>query len=214
LSGDKIMKTVMGLTRALLTLTAATACLTAVPTAHATVAAAAQDKPKQVTLGDLDPRVDAKTVGAPFDPCQIGWAAFPAEVRPEKDTKPRLRAPSADDVFRTGCRYDNGETVSTNKDPAGKPTQGKNFIALVVWAAPGQMKIAQSEQAGSQPHTFGTKAGLIKPGTNKASSEPSCTAIIPLANGTAAISITNGRFPGDTCAIVKAVGEVIAGKTP
>lgn len=208
------MTTIRSLTRAVLTLAAATACLTTLPAAHATATAAAQDKPKQITLGDLDPRVDAKTVGAPFDPCQLGWQAFPAEVRPAKDTKPRLRAPSADDVFKTGCRYDNGETVQTNKDPAGKPTQGKNFIALVVWAAPGQMKTAQSEQAGSQPHTFGSKPGLIKAGTNKSSNEPACTGIIPLANGTAAISITNGRFAGDTCAIVKAVGEVIAGKTP
>lgn len=208
------MTTIKSLTRVVLTLAAATACLTTLPAIHTTAATAVQDKPKQIVLGDLDPRVDAKTVGAPYDPCQLGWQAFPAEVRPEKDTKPRLRAPSADDVFKTGCRYDNGETVSTNKDPNGKPTQGKNFITLVVWAAPGQMKTAQSEQAGSQPHTFGGKAGLIKSGTNKSSNEPTCTGIIPLANGTAAISITNGRFPGDTCAIVKHVGEVIAGKTP
>ena len=203
------MMTIKGLTRGLLALTAATACLSTMPAAHATTVAA-QDKPKQITLGDLDPRVDANTVGAPYDPCALGWDAFPAEVRPDKDKKPRLRAPGANDVFRMGCRYDNGE-VPKDAGPDGKI---KNFIALVVWAKPGDMKTAQSEQEGSQPHTFGTKAGLIKPGINKGSNEPSCTAIIPLANGTAALTITNGRFATDTCAIVKHVGEVIAGKTP
>ncbi|KOV81819.1 hypothetical protein [Nocardia sp. NRRL S-836] len=204
------MTTVKGLTRGLLTLAAATACLTALPAAHAAATVAAQDKPKQITLGDLDPRVDAKTVGAPYDPCALGWGAFPAKVRPETDKKPRLRAPSATDVFRTGCRYDNGE-LPKNTDPNGKI---KNFFALVVWAKPGEMKTAQADQPNSQPHTFGGKAGLIISGTNKTSKEPLCTGIIPLANGTAAIAITNGRFGIDTCSVVKHVGEVIAGKTP
>lgn len=213
MSGDKIMTTIRSLTRGVLTLAAATACLTTLPAVHATATVATQNKPKQITLGDLDPRVDAKTVGAPYDPCQLGWGAFPQEVRPDKDNKPRLRAPSATDVFRTGCRYDNGEP-SKGADPSGKPLPTKSFIALVVWAKPGEMKTSQSEQEGSQPHTFGTKPGLIKPGINKSSNEPTCTAIIPLANGTAALTITNGRFPSDTCTIVKHVGEVIAGKTP
>ncbi|MEU3648754.1 hypothetical protein AB0E59_35640 [Lentzea sp. NPDC034063] len=206
------MTTIRNLTRGVLTLAAA-ASLTTLPIAHATATVAAQDKPKQITLGDLDPRVDAKTVGAPYDPCALGWQAFPAEVRPDKDIKPRLRAPGANDVFRTGCRYDNGAVSDLTASPE-KRGQLKNFFALVVWAKPGEMKTAQADQPGSQLHTFGGKTGLIISGTNKSSNEPLCTGIIPLANGTAAIAITNGRFGIDTCSIVKHVGEVIAGKTP
>jgi hypothetical protein len=75
-------------------------------------------------------------------------------------------------------------------------------------------RLAKPRDQSSGRHTFGGKAGLIISGTNKSSNEPLCTGIIPLANGTAAIAITNGRFGIDTCSVVKHVGEVIAGKTP
>ncbi len=179
--------------------------------AHAT--AAVQDKPV-IELGDLDPKVDAKSVGAPFDPCALGWGAFPAEVRPATDKKPKLRVPAKDDVFAVGCRYDNGgQDVVTNQQ-GGTPQLGKNFIALVVWARPGQMPTTQADHKGSQPANFGPKPGLIKAGTNNASKEPSCTAIFVLQHGAVGVSITNGRFPMDTCAIATAVATSIAEKTP
>ncbi|TWP46061.1 hypothetical protein FKR81_37475 [Lentzea tibetensis] len=192
---------------------AATTTLLANATMPTTATASGQEG-KRIVLGDLDPKIDAKSVGAPFDPCELGWSAFPAEVRPEKDTKPRLRAPKEGDPFSTACRYDNGAKASAQISPnAGQATVGKNFIVLIVWAKPGLMKTAQAEQPGSTPQQFGNKAGLIKPGTNKTSKEPTCTGIIPLSNGVAGINITNGRFPTDTCAIVKTLGEAIAGKT-
>jgi len=187
------------------------ACLSTPAAAHS--AAGVQDK-QTIELGDLDPRVDAETVGAPFDPCALGWGVFPAEVRPATDKKPKLRVPGKDDVFAVGCRYDNGgQDVVTNQQ-GGTPEVGKNFITLVVWAKPGQMPTAQADHKGSQPATFGPKQGLIKSGTNGASKEPSCTAIFALQNGAVGVSITNGKFAMDTCAIATAVATSIAEKTP
>jgi hypothetical protein len=187
------------------------ACLSTMPAAH--TAAAVQDK-QTIELGDLDPKVDAKSVGAPFDPCALGWGAFPAEVRPATDKKPKLRPPGKDDVFAVGCRYDNGGQDVVTNQPGGTPELGKNFITLVVWAKPGQMPTGQADHKGSQPATFGPKQGVIKAGTNNASKEPSCTAIFPLATGAVGVSITNGRFPMDTCAIATTVATSIAEKTP
>jgi len=198
--------------RMVLTLTTlSAACLSVTPPVQAT--AGAQNK-KTIELGDLDPRVDAKSVGAPVDPCALGWAIFPAEVRPATDKKPRLRAPGKDDVFAVACRYDNGgQDVVTNQQ-GGTPELAKNFIALIVWAKPGQMPTSPNDHKGSQPATFGSKPGLIKAGMNNASQEPSCTAIFALQTGAVGVSITNGKFTMDTCAITTAVATAIAEKTP
>ncbi|RDI35403.1 hypothetical protein [Lentzea flaviverrucosa] len=198
--------------RTALTLVAVTAaCLS---TALPTQAGTAQDK-KTITLGDLDPKVDAKSVGAPFDPCQVGWESMPAEVRSATNAKPKLRAPKKDDVFAVGCRYDNGAADEVSTEQGAAPKVGKNFFVLVVWAKPGQMATAQADHAGSQSAQFGPKSGLLKPTTNNASQEAACTAIMPLANGSAAVGITNGRFPQvDTCSIAKTIATSIAEKTP
>ncbi|WP_143023060.1 hypothetical protein [Lentzea jiangxiensis] len=197
----------------MLTLAAVTvACLST--TLPVQSAATAQDK-KTFQLGDLDPKVDAQSVGAAFDPCSVGWDAMPPQVRSATNAKPKLRAPDKDDVFAVGCRYDNGDATVVTTEQGGTPKQGRNFIVLIVWAKPGQMKTAQSDHQGAQPAQFGSKAGLLKAGMNRASQEASCTAIMPLANGTAAISITNGRFPQvDTCVVAKSIGTAIAEKTP
>ncbi|MFD9701249.1 hypothetical protein [Lentzea sp. NPDC059081] len=179
-----------------------------------TQATTAHDK-KTITLGDLDPKVDAKSVGAPFDPCQVGWESMPAPVRSATNAKPKLRSPGKDDVFTVACRYDNGDTAVVSTGQGATPNQGKNFIVLVAWAKPGQMATSQSDHAGSQPAQFGPKNGLLKPTTNNASKEAACTAIMPLTNGAAAVGITNGRFPEvDTCSIATSVATSIAEKTP
>lgn len=186
--------------------------LPAADSAAGTVAVV-QDK-KPIQIGDLDPRVDAKSVGAPIDPCALGWAVFPAEVRPQKENKPKIKIPDADDVFATACRFDNGDQTVVTNEAGGTPQQGRNFITLIAWARPGQMPTAVADHKGSQPATFGTKQGLIKAGTNNSSKEPTCTAIFPLANGAIGVSITNGRFPTDTCAIATHVATHIAQQTP
>jgi hypothetical protein len=199
--------------RAVLAIAAVTAaCLSTVPSAHA--AAATQDR-NTIELGDLDPRVDAKSVNAAFDPCAVGWEAMPPEVRPAENTKPKLRAPDKDDAFSTACRYDNGDKTVVTTEQGGTPQQGHNFIVLIAWAKPGLMSTAQSDHKDSQPTQFGSKTGLLKAGMNNASKEASCTALLPLANGSAGVAITNGRFTQiDTCVIAKAIATAIAEKTP
>lgn len=193
-----------------LAVTAATS-LSPLPALGAATSTVAQDK-TIIQLGDLDKLVNAQTVGAPVDPCALGWAAFPAEVRPQPENKPKIKIPADDDAFATGCRYDNGDKTTVSTQGAA-PQQGRNFITLIVWAKPGQMSTAVADHKGSQPATFGTKQGLIKAGTNGGSKEPSCTALFPLANGSIGVSITNGRF-GDTCAIATHVANHIAQTTP
>lgn len=199
--------------RTALTLAAATVCLSVLPVAGAAAGTVAQDK-KPIQLGDLDPLVNAKSVGAPVDPCALGWEAFPAEVRPTGPNKPKLKIPAEDDVFATACRYDNGDQTIVTNQAGGTPQQGRNFITLIAWARPGQMPTAVADHKGSTAATFGTKQGLIKSGMNNSSKEPSCTAIFPLANGSIGVSITNGRFPTDTCAIATHVATHIAQQTP
>lgn len=187
-------------------------CLSTVPMSH--VAAATQDQ-KTIELGDLDPRVDAKSVNAAFDPCTVGWEAMPPEVRSAENTKPKLRAPDKEDAFSTACRYDNGDKTVVTTEQGAAPKQGRNFIVLIAWAKPGLMSTTQSDHKDSQPTQFGPKTGLLKASTNKASQEAACTALLPLANGSAGVSITNGRFPQvDTCMIAKTIATAIAEKTP
>lgn len=170
-----------------------------------------------ITLGDLDQRVDAASVGAPYDPCAIGWSTFPAEVRPsDPDAKPVLRPPRDNDGFTVACRYDNGDTVEATVDEQGNSTvnTGRDFLALIVWAKPGQVSTNPADHSGSFATSFSGKQGLLKPGRDS-KGNPLCTAIIQLANGVGGVSLTNGRFPQiDTCTITRTVADKIATTAP
>lgn len=169
-----------------------------------------------IALGDLDTPPDAKSVGAPFDPCAVGWDAFPAEVRPEPDKKPRLRGPDGNGNFTTGCRYDNSGSITISADPKAGPAElGSTFITLVVWGAPGTISADPAKNAaGGVPATFGGKPGLTRAGKDS-KGQPTCIAIVQLANGAGGASVTNGKFPAvDACAIASSVATKIAAVTP
>lgn len=195
---------------------ALTACATLLlGLAHTTSAGASTAQASggaRIVLGDLDPRVDAASVDAPFDPCKIGWDVFPAPVRPDKAVTPRLRAPKQGDIFSTACRYENSGTVELK--PGQQAGLGATFMTLIAWAAPDDgMSANPAEHPNARPATFAGKSGLLKPGTNKTTGEAQCTAIVDLGGGrgVAGISITNGRFTTvDTCAIAQAVGDAVA----
>lgn len=162
-----------------------------------------------VRLGDQNQPADADASGAPFDPCTVGWRAFPEPVRPQPETTPTRLAPQPQDPFTTSCRYDN----SVNLTEAG----GDHFITRVFWAQPGAMPVDPSspENKGTEPATFSGKQGLVRSGTNKTSQEPTCGVLVALANGTAGVLVTNGRFPAvDTCTIARTVADTIAASTP
>ncbi|GAA2678730.1 MULTISPECIES: DUF3558 domain-containing protein [Actinosynnema] len=177
-----------------------------------------QNRPENaLALGDLDQRVDAASVGAPYDPCAIGWGAFPAEIRPSKaDAKPTLRPPRDTDNFAIACRYDNGDTVEVNVDEHGNASSntGRDFIALIVWARPGQASANPADHTGATATSFSSKPGLLKPGQDS-KGNAMCTAIVQLTNGAGGVSLTNGRFAQvDTCSIARTVADKIAATAP
>ncbi|GAB2992282.1 hypothetical protein [Saccharothrix stipae] len=187
------------------------------PTPGSATASGSDQPDAPITLGDLDQRVDAASVGAPYDPCSIGWSAFPAEVRPTKaDAKPSLRPPRDGDAFAIACRYDNGDTVEVTVDEQGNASSntGRDFFALIVWARPDQVSTNPADHTNSSATTYGGKQGLLKPGQDRRGNAM-CTAIIRLANGAGGVSITNGKFTQiDTCSIARTVADKIAAVAP
>lgn len=180
------------------------------PTAAAPPATSTQDTRGAITLGDLDPRADANSVGAPFDPCGIGWQAFPADVRPPGDKKPALRPPGERDGFAVGCRYDNSDSIRLDSDSnqVGVP---QHFIAIVAWGT--ELSAAPADHPGSTPTAFAGKPGVLIPG-KAPNGENRCTALVALNHGVGAVGVTNGRFPIDTCSIATSVATAIASRTP
>lgn len=191
---------------------AAGAPSSAAPTTASAGASTTRDSGARIVLGDLDPRVDAASVGAPFDPCKIAWDVFPAQVRPDKPVKPRLRAPKSGDIFSTACKFENSGAAELK--PGEQAGLGKTFMTLIAWAKPSDgMSANPAEHPNATAAQFKGKPGLLKPTTNKASGEAQCTAIVDLGGGrgVAGVSITNGRFAAvDTCTIAQAVGDAVA----
>ncbi|MFT7835728.1 hypothetical protein Q5530_06230 [Saccharothrix sp. BKS2] len=197
-----------------LLLGAAQAAALGVPSTATPIPSTAPGDGARIVLGDLDPKVDAAAVGAPFDPCRLGWEAFPAPVRPAKPSAPRLRPPGDNDIYSTACRYDHSEPAVLK--PGGQAAVGARFITVVAWAkADDGMSANPAEHPNAHPAQFGDKPGLVKPGTNASSGDPTCTAILALADGVAGITVTNGRFPSvDTCTIARTVGDAVAAVAP
>lgn len=151
--------------------------------------------PDALTIGDLNPPPSAASTGAPFDPCTVGggWAAYPAEVRPEgREPVPMTVAP--DDPFAVGCKYNSGDMFSS-----------------LVWGQPtGAFSADPASRPGSTAVTY---AG--KPGTENRSAlddgSPNCFSAVQLANGIAAMST---GLPGDPCAVNRAVLDKVAAAVP
>ncbi|GAA1308782.1 hypothetical protein [Saccharothrix xinjiangensis] len=184
------------------------------PSSGALAPGTASNDGARIVLGDLDPVVDAAAVGAPFDPCRLGWQAFPEQVRPDTPKSPRLRPPKDSDIFSTACRYDNSGAAVFK--PGEQATAGAAFITVVAWAAVDDgMSANPADHSNAAPARFGGKEGLLKSGANAGNGAPMCTAILSLANGVAGITVTNARFPAvDTCTIAQTVGNAVAATAP
>lgn len=167
-------------------------------------------------LGDQDAAADATSVGAPFDPCKVGWEVFPQAVRPQPDRKPTLRPPGEKDPFAVACRWDNSPQVEVTGSPGATPKAGAHFLATVFWSKPGKMTTDPANEAnkGSKVESFSGKSGLLRSSTSS-TGEPMCGAMVNLANGVGGVLVTNGVFTSvDTCSIAKAVADAVAAKTP
>ncbi|GGM67929.1 hypothetical protein GCM10012275_43120 [Longimycelium tulufanense] len=168
--------------------------------------------PAPLRLGDLNPPPKASEVGAPFDPCEVGWAAFPETVRPEEDRKPTRKAPGPKDLFKVDCRWDNsGAIEATLGDKPQISGPSTYFIAHVVWGD--EYSTDPAEVEGSQPTQIAGKHALRVP-REPTPNGARCVVYLQLAKGVAAVSILNGRFPKiEACAIARTVAEVISRKT-
>ena len=180
----------------------------AAPAATSSTAAASSSAAKpqgQAQPGDLNKPGSAAAVGAPIDPCKVGWAKFPASVRPIPDKPPTVQPVTEKSVYATACRYDN--SVSDKKtDP--------HFFVTVFWAAPVRISTDPAREGGTA-ESFNGKPGVIRSGKEKDTEEPTCGVLVGLANGTAGILVTNGRFPSeDPCSIARGVAQAVAASTP
>lgn len=165
-----------------------------------------------VVLGDLNKPKGAKDLGAPFDPCGLTWADFPAEVRPTdgKPRQPTARAPEKEDPFALRCLYDNSGKIVINADGTGGGTDGGYFMVSVVWGE--KLETDASQRAGSTTKTFGQRTGLVHPQPPDKNGK-ACVAIVALSKGAAGVSVTNGRFPAaDPCTVAETVATAIVAK--
>ena len=119
---------------------------------------------------------DAAAVGAPFDPCRIvGWADFPASVRSDDPRNvPTVMARDADDVYATGCRFNNSsEATIVLCGPPGCPDDasrydiGDLFIGNVLWGEAINLDPEHAPRPNRVAGIGGHRA-LVIPGTNEA----------------------------------------------
>ena len=161
---------------------------------------------------------DAAAVGAPFDPCRIvGWADFPASVRSDDPRNvPTVMAREADDVYATGCRFNNSsEATIVLCGPPGCPDDaprydiGDLFIGNVLWGEDINLDPDHAPHPNRAASIRGHRA-LIIPGTNEAADNaPSCGISFQLPRGVGAVTITDGRFGTDPCTIARIVAAAV-----
>lgn len=167
-----------------------------------------------ITLGELDPPSDAKSVGAPFDPCTvIGWTDLPTAVRPAADTTPSPHRPESGEDFILGCRFDNsGPTVTDDHAAPGGETAA--FTVTVLWGTTPPLSLNPSSYPGATAVTVAGRAGVQRPSTDP-HGHPRCTGLMPVTTGVAGATVTNARFPRtDPCTVVTAALTAIAAKVP
>jgi hypothetical protein len=164
-----------------------------------------------------DPSASAKpttsTGSGAFDPCEVGWSAFPATVRPaDSNAKPVKVTAKGSEPYEAACQYD-------NSGPDARDPQGKHFLVTIFRAAPGRMSTDPAAEANKDakpgPTTFGGRAGILREGKNRTSGEPNCGALVPLpGGGVGGVLATNGEFPDvDPCAVARSLAETIAAKS-
>ncbi|UVS80576.1 hypothetical protein [Actinokineospora sp. UTMC 2448] len=155
-----------------------------------------------VQLGDLNNPKTAAEVGAPFDPCALTWADFPAAVRPVdgKPHSPIAQTLLPNSPFSVNCLYDN----STD--------QRSVFAVSVVWSR-SKLDADPGKHRGSTARSWNNRRGLIKPFTDRKHGK-ACLGLVTLSTGVAGASVRNSRFR-DThpCTVVDALLNAITAKT-
>lgn len=168
-----------------------------------------------ITLGDLNKPKSAAEVGAPFDPCALGWAAFPVEVRPVdgKPHAPTARQPKPEDPYSVSCVYDNSGKVSFGVDGgAVAATAGTYFVVSVVWGE--RLNADPAKREGAQPKSWNGRNGLVHRQPDDPQRGAGCVTLVALGKGVAGVSVTNSRFPGvDPCVVGDAVITAITTTT-
>ncbi|WP_157767760.1 hypothetical protein [Actinosynnema pretiosum] len=148
-----------------------------------------------VVLGAHPVPPDAAAVGAPFDPCALGWAAFPEQVRHPRGVVPTLRLP--DEGFATSCVYTNHN-------------EGKGsglFTTEVFWAVPDGFALS-----GTAPDRT-TKVQVAGREAHRVTMSPregtACAVLVRLERGVGGVQVRQGRFDVDVCQVATTVAEAV-----
>ena len=178
------------------------------PTSSSSTASTTTSSGRAETVPSSGSKPTSSTGNGAFDPCQVGWGAFPAAVRPaDSNAKPTKVTPKGEEPYDVACQYD-------NSGPDARDPQGKHFLVTIFLAGPGRMSTDPAAKAnqGATATTFGGKAGVLRKGTNRTSGEPSCGALVSLPGDTVAgVLATNGEFPDvDPCTVARSLAETIA----
>ncbi|MDT0353958.1 hypothetical protein [Pseudonocardia charpentierae] len=127
-----------------------------------------------------------------------------------------MMAREADDAYATGCRFNNSsEATLVICGPPGCPDDaprydiGDLFIGNVLWGE----DINLDPDHAPRPNRVATIRGhhaLVIPGTNEAADNaPSCGISFQLTRGAGAVTITDGRFGTDPCAVARTVAAAV-----
>ncbi|AXX31523.1 hypothetical protein KCV87_34965 [Actinosynnema pretiosum subsp. pretiosum] len=146
-----------------------------------------------VVLGAHPVPPDAAAVGAPFDPCALGWAAFPEQVRHPRDVVPTLRLP--DEGFATSCVYTN------HNEGEGSGL----FTAEVFWAAPDGFALSRTApDRTTKVQVAGREAHRVAMNPREGTA---CAVLVRLERGVAGVQVRQGRFDVDVCQVATTVAE-------
>lgn len=151
----------------------------------------------------------AADVKAPFDPCKVlRWADFPQVVRNKKNRPPRLSEVDKDDVFETGCIYDN--TVFS----VGENDSSTQYFGLLVAWGPQLRPATYTNRKKWHPTSYSGKRAVVTSQSISRGNEQ-CTTIVQLGRGGIGMTLTNGRFSSqiDTCRVLRKMATLAAART-
>jgi len=151
----------------------------------------------------------AADVRAPFDPCKVlRWADFPQVVRHKKNKPPRLSEVDKDDVFETGCVYDN--TVFS----VGENDSSTEYFGLLVAWGPQLRPATYTNKKKWHPTSYSGKRAVVTSQSISRGNEQ-CTTIVQLGRGGIGMTLTNGRFMSqiDTCKVLRRMATFAAART-
>jgi hypothetical protein len=115
-----------------------------------------------------------------------------------------------DSGFATGCRFDNSlAEICRGCDTPPKPGTWQFFMAHVVWGEGAFAQLRNPPAPGAKEVTIAGRPGRLAEDRSP-NGDPQCVVKVVLDRGAAAVSVLDGRFGSDTCAIARQLATLIA----